>query len=399
MSIFARASAETGASRNPELVAFVTDPDTERTIRDLVDEEVMTFTVVRRGTVQDAIGHLRASPSPKLLVVDISDSTMPMSDVEALADVCEPSVTVIVLGESNDIGLFRDLMNAGVADYVAKPITTELLRRTIAMRSGPTAVKPRSRTGKVIAVTGARGGVGVSTLLVNLGWLLSHRSGRKVALVDLDMQASSLSLMLGAEPGGGLSEALQNINRVDDLFLDRIMQQCSERLFLLTGHEELEDEPSLAPAAIQQIATLLTQRFHYVMLDVPRRYGPLYQHFLSLAHVRIIIADPTLPSVRETVRVLRMTGRDDLGKRALVILNHRCPPAKGIVSRDEFEKAIGRRIDYEIPFDRKALAAENGGIPLATEHGAITDMLLDVSNDLSGKRSMIPNSFKRMFWS
>ncbi|WP_049976117.1 CpaE family protein [Azospirillum sp. B506] len=399
MSIFARATADTAGSRNPELVAFVTDPDTERTIRDLVDEEVMTFTVVRRGSVQDAIGHLRASPSPKLLVVDISDSAMPMSDVEALADVCEPSVTVIVLGESNDIGLFRDLMNAGVADYVAKPITTELLRRTIAMRSGPTAVKPRSRTGKVIAVTGARGGVGGSTLLVNLAWLLSHRSGRKVALVDLDLQASSLSLMLGVDPGGGLSEALQSIDRVDDLFLDRIMQQCSERLFLLTGQEELEDEPPLAPSAIQQIATLLTQRFHYVMLDVPRRYGPLYQHFLSLAHVRIVVADSTLPSVRETVRILRMTGRDDIGKRALVILNHRCPPTKGIVSRDEFEKAIGRRIDYEIPFDRKALAAENGGIPLATEHGAITDTLLDVSNDLSGKRPMIPNSFKRMFWS
>lgn len=399
MSLLTRPSAEVSSSRTPELVAFVTDADTERTIRDLVDEEVMTFTVVRRGAVKDAIAHLKASPSPKLLIVDISDSTMPMTDIEALADVCEPSVVVIVLGESNDIGLFRDLLNAGVADYVAKPITIELLRRTIAMRSGRAPAKARSRTGKLIAVTGTRGGVGASTVLSNLGWLLSHRSARKVALVDLDLQTSAVPLILGAESGGGLSEALQDVDRVDDLFLDRVMQRRSDRLFLLTALEELEEDAPADPAAIEQITATLIQRFHYVMLDVPRRFGPLYQRFLSLAHVRIIVADPTVPSVRDTVRILRMTGRDDIGKRAIVILNHRCPPAKGIVSRQEFEKAIGRRIDYEIPFDRKAINAENGGIPLGTEHGPLTDVLVDVSDDLSGKRSMIPNSFKRMFWS
>lgn len=394
-----RSTTEVNSARTPELVAFVSDPDTERTICDLVDEEVMTFTVVRRGSIKNAIAHLKVSASPRLLIVDLGDSSMPMSDIEALADVCAPNVTVIVLGESNDIGLFRDLINAGVADYVVKPVTIELLRRTIATHSGRIPAKSRTRTGKVIAVTGTRGGVGASTVLANLGWLLSHRSGRKVALVDLDLRASNIGLMLGAESGGGLSEALQNIDRVDDLFLDRIMQRCSDRLFLLTAQEELDEDIPEDAAAFEQIVATLTQRFHYVMLDVPRRHGPFYHHFLAYAHVRIIVADATLASVRDTVRILRMTGRDDIGQRALVVLIHRCPPGKGIVSRDEFEKAIGRRIDYEIPFDRKAINAENSGVPLGTEHGPLTDILVDVSDDLSGKKSIIPNSFKRMFWS
>ncbi|HYG85938.1 MAG TPA: cellulose synthase operon protein YhjQ/BcsQ [Azospirillum sp.] len=398
--MFLKPAAPATSPQSLEVVAFVLDADTERTIKDLVNEEVMPFTVVRRGRVHDAISFLQTSASPKLLIVDISGSAMPLTDIDALADACEPSVAVIVLGESHEIGLFRDLMQLGVADYLAKPITTELLRRTIATRTSRAAAsKGRNRTGKIIACTGTRGGTGTTTLMTNLGWLLAERSGRRIALVDMDFASSGVELLLGIKPGNGLNEALANAERVDNLFLDRVLVPCGARLSVLGSAMNLADEPRLDPLSIDLVMRLMEQRFHYVMLDVPHRIGPAYGHLLGSAHIRIIVADPTLASVRETLRILQLIGSDSVGQRAIVVLNHHAPPGRGVVSRNEFEDAIGRRVDHEIGYDRKAVHAENSGLPLANESGPMTEALLDLVSDLSGKKTVVPYSFKRMFWS
>lgn len=380
-----------------ELAAFVGDSATEQTVKALVQEQVMTFTSIRRGHIGDAISYLETSLSPGVLIVDISGKALPLSEIDRLMNACEPNVVVLVIGETNDIGLFRSLMQLGVSDYLVKPLTVELLRRTISNSStDPNNNKPKMRTGKIVALTGARGGAGVTTALANLGWTLANDVGRRVVLIDLDLQCSALNLIMGLKRSNSLVEALKNSHRLDTLLLDRMLQQHGDKLFVLSAEESLSEDVALDFPRIEALVRALEQRFHYVMIDLPRRPGPLYKKILDLAQVNIVIATPTIPSVRETIRVLQLSGREEIGRRAIVVLNNTFPPTGGEVGTDEFETAIGRKVDYVIPYASTAVLADNTGELMVASHTGARQSFLRIANDLSGKGAEKPSGFNRL---
>lgn len=382
----------------PALVAFVNDSRTETTIKNLVQEQLMTFTVVRRGTCQNAIAFLRNSASPRMVVVDLANSEVPLSDVDELLSVCGPNVVVIVIGEENDIALYRDLLLLGVADYVVKPVTTEVLRRIISVRLGNNPQnKQGQRVGKVICVTGARGGVGTTTFVSNLGWMLSEESGRRAAIVDLDLQYGAVNMMYGLKKSNGFMEVLKNPHRIDGLFLDRTLSKKSEKLFVLSTEEPLEDDTSFDPDALDAVLEILGQRFHYVIIDLPRRPGPIYRRVLERSAVRIIMANATLTSVRDSIRISMLIGREDLGQRAFLVMNHTTPFNRSAISKADFERAAGRRVDYEIPYAKNALYTDNSGEILAERDPAFADVFRQIINDLSGRPTRKETVIKRIF--
>ncbi len=381
----------------PEFAAFVGDSATEQTVNSLIQEEVMTFTVVRRGSCRDAVRFLETSLSPQILLVDISGIALPLSEIDQLMNACEPSVAVLVVGETNDIGLFRNLIQLGVNDYLVKPLTVELIRRTIArFTQDPNSNKPKMRTGKIVAVTGSRGGIGTTTLLVNLGWTLAHDVGRRVILVDLDVQYSALGLMLGQKRGTHLVEALNNAHRIDSLFLDRMLVQHGEKLYSLSAESGLDADVPVEFSRLQLLIRALENRFHYIMIDLPRRPGSLFKQILEQAQVSFVIAAPTVVSARDVVRILQISGRQEIGRRAVIVLNHVAPPSKGDVTVKEFEAAIGRKVDYVVPYSNKATLADNTGIPLVSGVPMIKRTLLNIANDLSGRGAERASGVERL---
>src|SRR5262249_37787716 len=152
-----------------------------------------------------AIQFLGTERSPENIIVDISGADMPASRIHDLAQVCEPGVTVIAIGDRNDIGLYRDLVGAGVTEYIVKPATPQLLAKALSRQSGLLEGNPISRKlGKVIACIGARGGVGTTTLAINLAWYLANREKRRIVLLDLDLQNGDCALALNLRPTPGL---------------------------------------------------------------------------------------------------------------------------------------------------------------------------------------------------
>lgn len=146
-----RRTASAGAA---DLVAVVADPGSEDVIRRVAQELSITRTHLQAGTCDDAIRLLQQyERSPRQLVIDVSDSVLPVSDLMRLADVCDPSVRVIAIGTQNDVGLFRNLLGIGVQDYIVKPLTVELMRRALTA----TESVVQARTGKVVSFVGARG--------------------------------------------------------------------------------------------------------------------------------------------------------------------------------------------------------------------------------------------------
>ena len=178
---FSFTKTKSGA-RNADFIAFVADRKTEQIVKSFVLEQAMPHAHVAVGNVDDAIAYLaKIDRSPLFLLVDLQQSVMPLSDLGRLAEVCEPSVQVVALGERNDVGLFRSLLKIGVRDYLVKPVTVELLKRTISVSEGKVSPVMLARAGKTIAFVGSRGGVGVTTFALNVARHLSEDTHRRVA--------------------------------------------------------------------------------------------------------------------------------------------------------------------------------------------------------------------------
>ena len=151
---------------------------------------------------------LDGTGSPNILVIDLSGVDFELAAMEALANVCEPNVRVIAVGERNDIVLYRRLKSIGVAEYLYKPVTQEYFEQALREVSGRASQRPKARLGKLVAAVGAGGGVGTTTLSVNLASHLSTVSRRRVALLDLDLFSETTSLLLNTVPNAALCEAL-----------------------------------------------------------------------------------------------------------------------------------------------------------------------------------------------
>ena len=146
----------------------------------------------------------------------------------------------------------------------------------------------------MVAFVGARGGVGTTTLAVNLAWHLANRQSRRVALVDLDLQNGDCALALNIKPTPGLREALVNPTRIDNTLLERVMTPVGERLFVLSSEEPLRDDLEFTAEAVDTLVAALREQFHYVVIDVPRIPATPYRRALDTADFRIIVGDQTL---------------------------------------------------------------------------------------------------------
>src|SRR5690242_16628708 len=300
LSPTAEPAPRVAAGRLP-LMAFV-DAETERVLQE--SSGMLGRCAIMRGGIGKAIEYLSEQRSPQLLLVDISSVDLPLSKLQILADVCEPGTTVVALGDRNDVGLYRDLLEIGVSNYLVKPLTRELLGRVLSPRAAPSdATKAALKLGKIVAFVGARGGVGTTTVASNVAWHLANRQGRRVALVDLDLQHGDAALLFNAELTPGFRDALANPLRLDHILLDRTMTQVGERLFVLGSVEPLHDNVQFEPPAIDTLFSTLRSQFHYIIVDVPRTPAPAYRRALEIADRRVVVVDQTMHSMRDAVRL------------------------------------------------------------------------------------------------
>jgi pilus assembly protein CpaE len=253
------------------LMAFLSGGQSEAALNTCLSKLAISDFRIKRGGITRAIKYLSIERSPENIIVDISGVEMPASQVHELAALCEPGVTVVAIGDRNDIGLYRDLLQAGVSEYIVKPVTAQLLAKALSSTHGAAEGGLISRKrGKMVAAIGARGGVGTTTLAINLAWYLANRQSRRVLLLDLDLQTGDCALALNLEPTPGLREALTNPMRIDDVFLERTVAVHGERLFVLSAEEPLRAETDFTADAVETLVGVLRSQFHYVVADVPR---------------------------------------------------------------------------------------------------------------------------------
>lgn len=369
-----------------DVAAFVRDTESQAFLEEYLRDASLGRPVVAAGGVEAAVRFLeRAGQPPRVLLVDLSGVDTPLSAIDQLAEVCEPSIVVVAIGDRDNVHLFRELIRAGVADYVTKPLSPELLDPYVRRGRAQITVEGQpARRGKIVAFAGARGGVGATTLAVGAAWTLANRQKRRVALVDLDMHGGAACVQLGLQPGG-LRDALLNHRRLDAMFMDRTLIRSGERLSVLAEELPLDADAAIDPAALDEVLATLANDYHYVIVDLPSIFGSLHAHVFRTARQRTVVVDRTLPALRDGARLL--DAAREHGESALLVVNDHHPGLKGVVTSDEIARALGRTPDVEIAYDRTAAnRADNLGEPLAAGTGAVAQGAEALVTALAGRK-------------
>jgi pilus assembly protein CpaE len=362
------------------LMAFVLVGQSEAALNTCLSSLSVSSAAIKRGGIARAIKYLGVERSPESIIVDISGAEMPASQVHELAQLCEPGVTVVAIGDRNDIGLYRDLVQAGVSEYIVKPVTAQLLAKVLSSTHSTVEGSPISRKlGKVVAAVGARGGVGTTTLAINLAWYLANRQSRRVLLLDLDLQTGDCALALNLAPTPGLREALANPARIDNVFLERTVAIHGERLFVLSAEEPLRADTEFTAEAVEILVGILRTQFHYVIADVPRIPAPPFRRALDIADIRVIVADQTLRSVRDTVRLRDAFGESNASHRDLLVVNRSGEGGRLAMTLDEMAK-VQLRPEFVIPFRPKLFIA-----PGLARNTVFTEPVAALAAEISGR--------------
>lgn len=387
-------------ARTADFIAFVADRPTEQILKSFVLEHAIPHVHIAVGGIDEAIAHLsKIDRSPLFLLVDLHGSVMPLSDLGRLAEVCEPSVQVIALGERNDVGLFRSLLKLGVHDYLVKPLTVELLKRTVNVADGKVAPVVKTRAGKVVAFAGTRGGVGVTTIAVNLARHLAEDTHRRVAYVDLNMHGGAANCLLGIQSNNGLTDVLQNVHRLDPQYVERTLVAKGSRLFVLSSELEYATQPELQDGALGRVLELLCDSFHYVILDAGSNVNALTREAFDRATRAYLVADRSVHSTREAIRRLRFIEGRESNPQTSLLLNNPNASVAGKVQSVDFVAAVGRGVLHEIAFEAKTIAmAENlGETPKEKTATGFNQSVARIAADLTGQHLVAERSFLNKF--
>jgi pilus assembly protein CpaE len=392
-----RADPARGATASRErFTAFLADEASEQVVRQCVLEMALPNSSVHRGNIARVVTFLQSVRSPNALMVDVSGSELPVTEIHKLAEVCEPGVSVVVVGDRNDVGLYRNLIRAGVTDYIVKPLTRSLVQNVLTQQlEGGSAAAPQpggfssQKLGSVVAVLGTRGGVGTTTIATNLAWFLANNETRRIALVDLDLYFGDCALALNVKAVGGLREVLENPARIDELYLERTMVMTGKRLYVLAAEERLDIAVKIDPEALGTLFEPLRKQYHYIVVDVPRQTGDFIQQVMDAASVRIIVTDQTAHSIRDTVRMRRFFDVPQTNQRNILVLNRVGELGKADIKPKTMSDTIGLPIDVTIPYHPKSIiAASNAGSPVVAAKGPVTMAIHDLANELIGRREV-----------
>ncbi len=356
-------------SDRPTFGAWVADDVTKEILLPTVRDRGWEEASVRTGGVTAAVRTLSNSPCPMILIVDVSNSHDIRLDMQQLADVCEPDTLVVALGTENDVALYRDLLHAGVMDYLVKPLASEMFSNIIdtaleGLSNNETVAIPTDpEDQRKIMVIGLRGGLGASTIASNLAYSLSSRP-QPTVLMDMDLSFGVAAMLFDLEPGRGLIDALDNPSRVDGLFLERAMVKPTTNLSILAAEAPIGSLNKPQEGALKNLIGILAESTAVQVIDMPR--SALADHMDALENITdvVIITDMSLCGARDTIRMIGFLEKSAPHLRVQIVASRSTITGQE-VGRPDFENSIERNLLATVPHDPKLiLAAAKAGKPI-----------------------------------
>jgi pilus assembly protein CpaE len=346
-----------------DCVAFVADNQTHG-VMSAVTKQLFGKSQVRDGGSREALEFLADTAAPGLLIVDITDAPKPLNALLPIVAAFMDNTKVIAVGNVNDVQFYHEVIEAGVADYMVKPITEKALTATINRIIQPTAAGQGDNR-RIVTVIGSRGGVGASLVAVNCAWLMAQEQNRATTLLDLDLQNGTVALALDIEPTRGLREALEHPARIDSLFISSAAVKVGERLHVMAAEESVEEDVHYDASGVTILLDAIKRQSECIVIDLPRSAIRARARVLAAATDIILVTDLTLAGLRDAIRINAQIQQLASNARLTLVAN-RCVHRDSALARSEFERALGHKVDLVLPEDAKAAQqAASAGKPLS----------------------------------
>jgi pilus assembly protein CpaE len=341
---------------------------------------------IKMGGVEAAIETYHSVPTPNVIILETRGSFDILAGLDELATVCDAGTRVVVIGSDEDVAPYRELVRRGVSDYVIGPVETlDVVRAICGLFSASEAVA----VGRIIAVVGAKGGVGASTIAHNVAWAIARDLALDSVVIDLDLAFGTASLDYNKDPLQGIANALYAAERPDSSFIERLLSKCSDHLSLLASPASLERVYDFGADAFDAIFDTLRLTTPVIVLDIPHQWSGWTRRALVGADDILIVAEPDLANLRNTKNMLTMLKAARPNDRPPVYCLSQVGMSKRPeISPREFAKAIEGPPLASIPFDPKMFgtAANNGQMiaEISANH-RISKTFLQIGQQLTGR--------------
>lgn len=346
-----------------------------------------THVKIQMGGITAATEAYRSSPTPNVILIETDTRTDSiLGGLDQLAEVCDAGTRVIVIGRVNDVTFYRELTRRGVSEYVLTPVSTlDVVRAICNLFSAPDA----KAVGRIIAVVGAKGGVGASTVAHNIAWAIGRDFALDSVIADLDLAFGTAGLDYNQDPPQGIADAVFSPDRVDTAFIDRLLSKCSDHLSLLAAPATLDRIYDFGADAFDTTLDSLRSSIPCVVLDVPHQWAGWTKRILVSADDILVVAGPDLANLRNAknlIDVLRTLRPND--RRPHYCLNQVGVPKRPEITPADFAKALESNPLAVIPFEPQLFGtcANNGQMvaEVSASHKS-TEMFRHIAQALTGR--------------
>ncbi|KJC54590.1 CtpF protein [Bradyrhizobium sp. LTSP849] len=341
---------------------------------------------IQMGGMAAAIEAYRSAPTPNVIVLESDTRNDLLAGLDQLATVCDAGTRVVVIGRINDVMLYRELVRRGVSDYVLAPVgAIDVVRSICNLFSAPEA----KAVGRIIAVVGAKGGVGASTISHNVAWAIARDLAMDAVVADLDLAFGTAGLDYNQDPPQGIADAVFSPDRVDTAFIDRLLSKCTDHLSLLAAPATLDRVYDFGSDAFDSVFDTLRATMPCIVLDIPHQWSGWTKRALIGADDILIVAAPDLANLRNAKNLFDLLKAARPNDRPpLYCLNQVGVPKRPEIAAAEFAKAIESQPVVSIPFEPQIFgsAANNGQMiaEISANHKSI-DMFLQIAQRLTGR--------------
>jgi pilus assembly protein CpaE len=368
--------------------AFCETVETAEAVRSAGEDRRLAkvHVTVQMGGMAAAVEAYSKVPTPNVIILETEGRNDILAGLDQLATVCDAGTRVVVIGGVDDVAPYRELVRRGVNDYVIGPVDTlDVVRSICSLFSASEAVA----VGRMIAVVGAKGGVGASTVAHNVAWAIARDLALDSVVIDLDLAFGTAGLDYNQDPLQGIANAVFSPDRLDTSFVERLLAKCTDRLSLLAAPASLDRVYDLGAEAFDSIFDTMRMTTPCIVLDVPHQWSGWAKRALVGADDILIVAEPDLANLRNTknmLTVLKAARPND--RPPQYCLNQTRMPKRPEIDARGFTKTIETPPIATIPFDSRLFgtAANNGQMiaEIAARHRT-TQTFLQIAQRLTGR--------------
>lgn len=382
-------SAEPKSIPRIAIQAFCETPEVAAALEGASKDRRMSRAHVKvlMGGLPAAVEFYGSAPTPNLVVVESKGRAEDiLGHLDGLAEVCDPGTKVLVIGHVNDVLLYRELIRRGVSEYVVAPLDLfDVLRAIGDLYHSPEA----ALLGRSVAFIGAKGGCGSSTIAHNVAWSIAKTFANDVMVADFDLAWGTAGLDFNQDPTQGVLDALLSPERIDEVFLDRLLTKCSDHLSLLAAPALLDRTYDFDELTFDPTVEVARGNVPVVVLDLPHQWTDWVRRQLREADEVVIVATPDLANLRNAKNlsdVLRAARPNDAPPR--LVFNQVGMPKRPEIKLDDFAKALDLTVAATIPFDAALFGnAANKGLmigELDAKH-AVAETFRSLAGQVTGR--------------